>query len=98
MAVIEIGGAGSFDAGFRVTEIETGREITLERATNLGEVVVLNSRSQRATIGQGDVTALLSSRDWFTIPAGAERRYQITPLGSVSGSPTITIYAAPADL
>ena len=95
---IEIGGAGSFDAGFRVTEIETGREITLERATNLGEVVVLNSRSQRATIGQGDVTALLSSRDWFTIPAGAERRYQITPLGSVSGSPTITIYAAPADL
>lgn len=95
---IEIGGAGGFDAGFRVTEIETGREITLERVVNVGEVVVLNSRSQRATIGQGDVTAFLSSRDWFTIPAGGSRRYQITPLGSVTGSPTITIYAASADL
>lgn len=95
---IEIGGPGSFGAGFRVTEIETGRELTLNRATNLGEIVVLNSKTQRATIGAGDVTAFLSSRDWFSIPAGAARRYQITPLGSVAGAPTITLYAATADL
>ena len=93
---IEVGGAGSFAAGFRITEIETGRELIFERATNDGDVIVFDSRTQRATLGAGDVTAFLSSRDWFSVPAGATRRYQINPLGAVSGSPTITIYAAPA--
>lgn len=93
---IEVGGAGAFAAGFRITEVETGRELIFERATNTGEIIVFNSRTQRATIGQGDVTAFLSSRDWFAVPAGATRRYQINPLGAVSGSPTITLYAAPA--
>lgn len=97
---IEVGGAGSFLDGFRITEIETGREVTLERNVNEGEVVVLNSRTQRATIsnGGGDITGDLSSREWFAIPAGETRRYQITPLGSVTGAPTITLYAAPAYL
>lgn len=93
---IEVGGAGAFDVGFRITEIETGRELIFNRSTNLGDVIVFDSRTQRATLGQGDVTAFLSSRDWFAIPAGETRRYQINPLGSTSGSPTITIYAAPA--
>ncbi len=93
---IEVGGAGAFVGGFRVTEVETGRELTFTRDTNLGDVIVLDSRTQRATLGQGDVTAFLSSRDWFAIPAGETCRYQINPLGSVSGSPTITLYAAPA--
>lgn len=98
---IEVGGgapAGAFLAGFRITEIETGRELTFERSTNPGDVIVLDSRTQRATLGAGDVTAFLSSRDWFAVPAGATRRYQITPLGGVTGSPTISLYAAPANL
>lgn len=95
---IEVGGAGAFAAGFRITEIETGRELTFERSTDTGDVVVFDSRTQRATLAAGDVTAFLSSRDWFSIPAGDTRRYQINPLGSVSGAPTMTIYAAPADL
>ena len=95
---IEVGGAGAFAVGFRITEIETGRELTFERATNDGEVIVFDSRTQRATLAQGDVTAFLSSRDWFAIPAGETRRYQINPLGAVSGAPTITLYAAPANL
>jgi hypothetical protein len=96
---IEVGGAGSFDAaGFRITEIETGRELTFVRSTNLGEVIAFDSRTQRATLAAGDVTAFLLSRDWFSIPAGATRRYQINALGSVTGSPTITIYAAPASM
>jgi len=95
---IEVGGLGAFAAGFRITEIETGRELIFERATNLGDVVVFDSRTQRATLAGGDVTAFLSSRDWFSIPAGETRRYQINPLGAVSGSPTITIYAASASL
>lgn len=95
---IEVGGEGSFAAGFRVTEIETGRELTFERVLNEGDLVIFDSRTQRATLGNGDVTGALSSRDWFEIPKGQTRRYQINPLGAVAGSPTITIYAAPASL
>lgn len=95
---ISVGGAGAFAAGFRLTEVETGRELTFERATNLGDVIVFDSRTQRATIsnGGGDVTGFLSSRDWFSIPPGVTRRYQVNPLGAVSGAPTITVNAAPA--
>lgn len=95
---IEVGGAGGFDAGFRITEIETGRELIYARPTNLGDVIVFDSRTQRATIsnGGGDVTGSMTSRDWFAVPAGATRRYQINPLGGVTGAPTITLYAAPA--
>lgn len=95
---IDVGGAGAFAAGFRITEIETGRELTFNRATNTGEVIVFDSRTRRATLAQGDVTGFLSSRDWFAVPAGATYRYQITPLGAVTGAPTITLYAAPAYL
>ena len=95
---IDVGGNGAFAAGFRITEIETGRELTFVRATNTGDVVVFDSRTQRATLAAGDVTAFLSSRDWFSVPAGETRRYQINPLGAVTGSPTITIYANPANL
>jgi len=96
LPVITVGGAGAFDAGFRITEIETGGELIFTRPTNTGDLIVFDSRTQRATLGSGDVTAFLSSRDWFAIPAGATRRYQINPLGGVTGSPIITIYAAPA--
>lgn len=91
-----VGGAGAFVGGFRVTEIETGRELTFVRDTALGETIVLDSRTGRAYLGQGDVTAFLSSRDWFSIPAGQTRRYQINPLGSFSGAPTITLDVSPA--
>ena len=95
---IEVGGAGAFVDGFRLTEIETGRELTFERSTNAGEAVVFDSRTQRATLASGDVTAFLSSREWFEIPAATTRRYQLSPLGAVTGAPTITIYAASAYL
>jgi hypothetical protein len=92
--------AGRFLSGFRVTEIETGRELIYTRATSTSDVISLDSRTSMATNlnGGGDVTSFLSSRDWFSIPAGATRRYQINPLGAVSGSPTITLYAAPASM
>ena len=95
---IEVGGAGTIGDGFRITEIETGRELTYTRTVDSGQVIVLDSRTQRATLNGGDVTAALSKRQWFEIPRGATRRYQITPLGPVTGAPLITIYTAPANL
>lgn len=87
---------GRFFVGFRLTEIETGREITYVDSTATGESIVFDSRTQRATNQGQDVTRFLSSRDWFTIPAGATRRYQITSLGATSGTPQMTLYVAPA--
>lgn len=95
---IEVGGAGAFAVGFRVTEVETGRQVAVMRDTNVGEVVVLNSRTERAYLGSADITGDLTAAQWFAVPAGETRRYQITPLGSVTGSPTITLYAGPAYL
>lgn len=95
--LIEVGGAGAISGGFRITELETGRELTYAQSTNDGDVVTFDSRLGRATLnGGGDVTGLMTSRDWFTIPRGATRRYQINPLGSVTGAPIITGYAASA--
>lgn len=95
---ISVGGSGSFAAGFRITEVETGREITYTHPTNSGDTIVFDSRTQRATLAAGDITGRLSSRRWFSVPRGATRRYQINPLGGVTGSPLITISAAPAYL
>lgn len=95
---IDVGGPGTITNGFRVTEIETGRELIYARSLGFGQVVSLDSRTQRATLGDSDVTGVLSSRRWFEIPRGQTRRYQVTPLGAVTGAPTITIYTAPADM
>lgn len=95
---IEVGGGGAFLGGFYVTEIETGRSLRYERATYPGEVVVFDSRTQRATLNGADVTGGLSRREWFTVPSGATRRYQINSIGSTSGAVAITLYAAPAYL
>lgn len=93
---IEVGGPGAINGGFRITEIETGRELTFSRTLGLADTVVFDSRTQRATLNGGDVTGLMTARQWYSIPKGATRRYQITPLGAVSGAPTITGYVGAA--
>jgi hypothetical protein len=96
--VLEVGGNGSFAGGFRVTEIETGKELTYARATNTGDFIVLNNRTRRATLNGGDVTGGLTKRQWFEVPPGASRRYQINPLGAVNGVPILRLRAAAAYL
>lgn len=96
--LLEVGGAGGFNAGFRVTETETGRELTIAYQTGLGDIVRLNSRTGRATLNGADITRFMTSRKWFTVPSGATRHYQITPLAGYTGSPTIKITGSPANL
>lgn len=95
---IDVGGPGAIETGVRITEVETGRELIFSRTIGTTETVSFDSRTQRATIGGSDVTNFLSKRQWFSVPAGATRRYQINPLGGVSGAPTFTLYASPAYL
>lgn len=96
--IIEV--EGGFLGGFRLTEVETGRELTTVRPTSVSDVITFNSRTGRATIsnGGGDITGTLTSRKWFSVPAKTTRRYQITPLGGVVGTPMMTFYAASASL
>lgn len=96
--LIEVGGAGGFLGGFRVTEVETGRELTITLGTGTGDVIRLNSRTGRATLNGGDVTRFMTSRKWFNVPRGVTRHYQITPLAGYTGSPTIKITGSPAYL
>lgn len=93
---IEVGGPGSINGGFRITEIETGRELTFSRTLGVADTIIFDSRTQRATLNGGDVTGLMTARQWYSIPKGATRRYQITPLGAVGGAPTITGYVGAA--
>lgn len=95
--VISVGAGGIFGSGFRVTEIETGRELTYPERTAVGQVVTFMSRTQRALLNGGDVTGSMSRRQWFEIPAGESRTYQVDPLGSVAGAPTYTVAFAPAN-
>lgn len=98
---IYVGEGYSIGNGVRITEIETGRSLTLNRSIQLGEVILFNSRTRRVRIGEGDVTTLLvGERGWFSVPKGATRRYQLSPLGPVagSGSRAIRLSAGPAYL
>lgn len=99
--LLYIGEGYTLTDGFRITEIETGRTLTYARTVPFPDVVLLNSRTRRARVGSADVSqALVGERGWFTIPKGATRRYQLTPLGSVAGtgSRAIRLAAGPAYL
>jgi hypothetical protein len=94
---ILVGSGGDMADGFTVTEVETGRTLIYSAGTG-GAIVRLDSRTERATIGGSDVTTNLTRREWPSIPARSSRQYQINPLGSVTGSPTMQLLAYPAYL
>lgn len=90
---------GGLASGFRITEIETGDELTYVGNLAAGDSITLDSRTQSATLNTGsDGSAMMTSRDWFSVPPGATRRYQFATLGATSGTPTLSISAAPAYL
>lgn len=96
---ITVGAGGRFVSGFQVVEVETGRVLSYAVGTSSNDQVTLNNRTRRATLnGGGDVTGNLVIRQWFSVPPGASRRYQLVTLGAVSGTPTFSINTAAAYL
>lgn len=94
-----VGGGGGFTDGFRVSEVETGRELVFPYLVDKDTTITLNSRTRRASQNSGgDVTELLTSRQWFSVPSGATRTYLISPLGGVTGAPTFRATMMPAHL
>jgi hypothetical protein len=94
----EVSGGGGLSAGARIVEIETGRALVYARAIPSGGILEINNRTRRAVLNSGDVTANLTRREWFEVPAGQTRTYQFDTLGGVAGTPTLRLIAAPAYL
>lgn len=90
---------GSIANGFRITEVETSRELTYAADVASTDVIRLDGRTKTVTInGSGAFSQRLSSRRWPFIPAKATRTYLFTPLGATTGTPTLSMAVATADL
>jgi hypothetical protein len=90
---------GGIANGFRITEVETGRELTYSADVVAGIPVFLNGVTQGVQLGgSGDYRTRLTRRGWPTIPPSSTRTYQFTPLGAVTGTPVLTMSVAIADL
>lgn len=92
-------GNGQINGGFRITEIETGRELTYAFDVSASDAIRLDSKTKTVTInGSGAYSQRLSSRRWPFVPAKATRTYLFTPLGAITGAPTMSVAVATADL
>lgn len=90
---------GDMTGGFRITELETGRQLTYTTNVIGTDVMVLSGSMRTLTInGGGNFVQRLTARQWFSIPPGATRRYQWTPLGATTGQPILQLIASSADL
>lgn len=90
---------GGLSGGFLLTWVPTGDEIRFERQILDGSVVTLNPRTGRATIDdQSDVSGYLTRANWWPVEAGESGQVQFTPLGTVTGTPTLTVRTASAFL
>ncbi|MFP7833138.1 hypothetical protein [Marisediminicola sp. LYQ134] len=89
---------GGLEDGFSAVEVGTGREIRFERFIDSASTVYLNPRTGAAYIDEpgNDVSGYLTRADWFSIPPGGTSVIQFFPLGTVTGTPTLTARTAPA--
>lgn len=90
---------GGLSGGFELVWVPTGQRLRFERPVDAGSTVTLNPRTGRATIdGASDVTGYLTQSQWWSVPAGTSGEIQFTPIGSTTGTPTLTALTAPAHI
>lgn len=88
---------GDMPDGFVIVNTTTGQRLTYVGPLTVGTTVTLNSSTRTALInGAGPGSRFLSSPEWFTVPARSEIRVQFLARGSVSGTPRLDAYSAPA--
>jgi hypothetical protein len=88
--------SGALSAGFQLTWVETGQHLTY--SFPVGSDVVIDCGAGTASTQGQDRTVYLTSRDWFSVPAGATATFQIAALGGETGTsaPTVTFTASTA--
>lgn len=87
--------SGPIDAGWSVTQLETGYTLSMDRQLVAGDVITLNSATMLATInGQSDVGRFLVSDDWMRVPGALSSTFQFA--GTSTGAPVLTASILPA--
>jgi len=90
---------GGISGGFELVWVPTGARLRYERAIPAGSTVTLNARTGRVTVdGNSDATGFLTTSQWWSVPPGTSGEVQFTPLGVITGTPTLTALTAPAHL
>lgn len=74
---------GDFPAGFNLTW--NGRSITYPSTVTASTPVVVDSKTGSVLVGGMDQTYKLTSRDWFSVPAGSSFQPKITALAPSNG-------------
>lgn len=92
---------GGLGGGVQLVEITTGSYLQLDRVIPLGSTVFFDTRTARVYLDTpaNDISGFTSRRDWegFRIPPGATRTVQFNGLGTVTGTPILTLNYSPAN-
>lgn len=90
---------GGLGGGFILTWVPTGDQLIYSGPVPDGSSVNLNARTGRATMnGASDVTGFLTTSNWWSLAPGQTGLVQFTPVGAVTGTPTLTGAVAPGSL
>lgn len=94
--VLEV--TGGLSEGVELVEVETGSRLRLDRPIPDGSRVVFDSRSGRVylDVPENDVTGFLTRREWWPVPGQTSRAVRFLGLGTVTGTPILTVRVAPA--
>lgn len=93
-SILEV--TGGLSQGFELVWVPTGQRVRFERPVAVSETVRLSPRTGRVTIAGSDVTGFLTASEWWTVPAKRAGEIQFTPLGTTTGTPTLTATTASA--
>lgn len=92
---------GDLSGGVELACITNGRFLRLERVIPAGSAAIFDAALGRAYLDtpSNDITGFMTRREWegFLIPAGGSSTVQFTPIGTPTGSPTMTLTWAPAN-
>jgi hypothetical protein len=89
---------GGLSLGAELVEIVTGNVLRLDRAIPTGSTAYFTARTGRVYLDDttSDITGFLTRREWWSVPPGETRTVQINPLGTITGTPTLTVSISPA--
>lgn len=84
--------SGGLAGGFTVSRLDTGERVQYERVVTDGSTVVMDFRTGSVLVdGVSDASASLTIADFFGVEPGTTVDVQFTPIGTVSGAPTMTV-------
>lgn len=89
---------GGLGSGFEAVHVQSGRRIRFERVIPADGVVTLDLETGSAWLDSptNDVSGFLTRREFWTVPPQSSHDIQFLPLGTVTGSPTLTASTRPA--